>query len=109
MGKRPQEKSGGQRFMDAWGRALDALDHGYRRLLKAALGHQKTVIAIVLVAFFATMSLLPIMGFDFMPEMDEGSISISVELPSGTEVEKTQEKVDEVLSRVVDRPEIDMY
>ena len=109
MAKRPEEKSGGQRFMDAWGRALDALDHGYRRLLKAALGHQKTVIAIVLVAFFATMSLLPIMGFDFMPEMDEGSISISVELPSGTEVEKTQEKVDEVLSRVVDRPEIDMY
>ena len=98
-----------QRFLDAIGRWLDKLDNLYRRVLGWSLVHKKRVVALVLVIFVATLGLLPIMGFDFMPEMDEGAVSISVELPNGTELEKTTEVVDEILSRVGDREEIDMY
>lgn len=93
-------------FLHMWTRALDALDSGYRRVLHASLRHKKRVVVIVLAIFIASLSLLPVVGFNLIPNMDQGSASISIEMPKGTILSETSKVVDQVTGKLQDIPEI---
>ena len=84
---------------------LNKLDNFYGRTLKWSLKH-KTVITIFSFAiFFGTLFLGTQLGTEFMPQSDEGRISVAVELQSGTRVEKTVElarKIEKVLEKYPD-------
>ncbi|MBS4960950.1 MAG: efflux RND transporter permease subunit [Clostridiales bacterium] len=107
---KPKSSNPFSKFLDAWGKGLDKIDATYRGFLEWVLHRKKRTIVVVFVIFLASMGLLPIVGFDLMPEMDQGSLSISIEMPSGTVVEETTKIVDEVLSRTADIEETeDVY
>jgi HAE1 family hydrophobic/amphiphilic exporter-1 len=84
---------------------LNKLDNFYGRTLKWSLKH-KTVITIFSFAiFFGTLFLGTLLGTEFIPESDEGRITVAVELQSGTRVEKTVElarKIEKVLEKYPD-------
>ena len=66
-------------------KALDALSRGYGRLINWAVTHRKTVVFIALIMFIATIALtMPGMKTGFLPSMDQGRLSVSIELPVGT-------------------------
>jgi HAE1 family hydrophobic/amphiphilic exporter-1 len=71
-------------------RWLERMDDGYSRLIHRALLHRPTVIgvgtALVVVAFL----ILPTIGFELMPQADEGEVSVTAELPVGTRIELAQ-------------------
>lgn len=96
-------------FLEKWGNAIDSIEVKYRKLLKNALAHRKKTGTMVLVIFIATLMLLFTMDMEFIPEMDQGQVSISVSLPSGTYIEETEALTDEILSRIEDIPEIEGY
>ncbi len=52
--------------------------HGYERLLQAALRRPRTTYGLALAVLAASASLIPFMGTDFMPPLDEGAIAINV-------------------------------
>src|SRR5690606_8511751 len=54
----------------------DRLDRLYAPALRGVLGRPTPVIAGAVVLFFAAMSLVPRLGSEFIPELDEGSITI---------------------------------
>lgn len=87
---------------------LDKLDNFYGRTLKWSLKH-KTIITVVSFAiFFGTLFMGTLLGTEFMPQSDEGQISVAVELQSGTRVENTAElarKIEKVLEKY---PDIEM-
>lgn len=65
------------------GRLLDGLRHVYQRVLDAALQRTRVVILIALVLLGAGLTLIPFIGREFVPIMDEGSIVVNVvRLPS---------------------------
>jgi len=85
---------------------FDKLDNAYGRLLKWSLGHKRIITIASLLIFFGTLFIVGKIGTEFMPETDEGRLSISVELQSGTRVEKSTElarKIDKILNNI---PEI---
>ena len=96
------------KFLDTWEKGLEGLNKFYQKVLKWALKNKKKTIAIVLAVFIGTLAITPIMGFDFMPEMDEGSAGITIEMPKGTVLDKTISVVDTVLERISDIPEINL-
>ncbi len=66
-------------------KGLDALSRGYGRLINWAVTHRKTVVFIALIMFIATIALtMPGMKTGFLPSMDQGRLSVSIELPVGT-------------------------
>jgi len=68
---------------------LDRFDAWYGRVLNWSL-HHKTVITIVTsIIFLASLGLAGQLGTDFMPESDQGRLSIAIDLQAGTRVEKT--------------------
>lgn len=71
---------------------LDKLSAGYARLLDWALRHKRIVVliaALVLIGVFAIC--IPNLKSEFIPQSDNGRISVTVQLPVGTRQEITRD------------------
>ena len=97
------------KIMDKWGLALEKLDRGYRKLLHFSLRRKKKVFIVVVLVFVISLGLIPIVGLDLMPTMDQGAASITINMPSGTVIDETTKVVDEVMDRISDIPETEEY
>ncbi len=84
------------RILTKFNHGFDKLQNGYKKLLNKALSH-KLIVLIIVVIFLGLTGLSMIgMGAVFMPSSDQGMLSVSVEMPSGTVMEDVSEKVIEV-------------
>lgn len=91
--------------------SLDKLKDKYIGVLKWSLGHRKTVLLIVLVAFVASL-FLPALGFigaEQMPKTDSGEMNVNLEMPIGTPIAKTDAVLKEMENYVKTVPEIKYY
>jgi cobalt-zinc-cadmium resistance protein CzcA len=84
-------------------RLSEWLDRRYVPLLRRTMAHPKATLGTAVVVFAATMLLVPRLGTEFLPELDEGSILIqptrdpSVSLTHSVEI---ADRVEEVVARV---------
>ena len=76
-----------------WQRNLAA---GYGSSLQWSLGHKGIVIGFAALLFGAAMYLVPYLGVELQPEVDEGEVRVNVELEPGTRIEIT----DSVMQRL---------
>ncbi len=84
------------RILTKFNHGFDRLQNGYKKLLNSALSH-KLIVFIIVVIFVGLTGLSMIgMGAVFMPSSDQGMLSVSVEMPSGTVIEDVIEKTKEV-------------
>lgn len=70
---------------------LDNLDSFYEKSIRWALGHKKTVVFSSIGIFAASIFLVSQVGSEFIPETDQSSLNVTVELQTGIRVEKTVE------------------
>ncbi|WP_319415788.1 efflux RND transporter permease subunit [Marispirochaeta aestuarii] len=95
----------GQR-LENWFNGLEA---GYKRLLSLLLKSKtrsSLLIGGTLVAFVATMLLFTRVPFEFAPFMDQGQIDIKVELPEGSDLDRTARALEAAESRIAEFPEV---
>ena len=83
-------------------RMLNGMDTGYSRIIHKALVHRPTVIGVGVGAVVAAVLILPTIGFELMPQTDEGEVSVTAELPVGTRVERAQDVVVRLESMLPD-------
>ncbi|MDO4530795.1 MAG: efflux RND transporter permease subunit [Bacillota bacterium] len=95
-------------FLDHWDAAIDMLSRKYEGMLKWALAHRKKTVISVVVVFILSLFCIPLAGMDFMAAMDQGSASVTVTLPNGTDLDTTEETTLEVLYRLQNIEEVDM-
>ena len=67
------------------------MDERYRRLIHLALHHRPTVVGVGTAAVVVAILLLGTIGFELMPQADEGEVSVTAELPVGTRIERLEE------------------
>ncbi|MGQ1889849.1 efflux RND transporter permease subunit [Thermophagus sp. OGC60D27] len=72
-------------------RGLDQLDNFYERTLGWAVMHKMIVLVVSVVVFLASISLVSIVGTEFIPPADNARIEATVELPMNLRLEKTKE------------------
>lgn len=91
--------------------SIENLKSKYISVLNWALGHRKTVLLIVLVAFFSSLSLpaLKLIGAEQMPKTDSGEMNVNLEMPIGTPIGKTDEALKQIENYVKTIPEIKYY
>lgn len=90
------------------GGILAVLRKMYVRFLKWALDHPWVIIGVTILVFAGSLLiLLPRIGAEFIPEMDQGEIRISVKLPLGTVVAQTDKIVMQIEEKVLELPEIE--
>jgi hydrophobic/amphiphilic exporter-1 (mainly G- bacteria), HAE1 family len=78
-----------------WDDGYHSVEHGYRGALGWALARPRngwavigTIFVLSLVSLFVAASFV---GGEFIPSSDEGAISVELELPSGTPLQRTSE------------------
>ena len=79
------------RFMTASENGLGAIDELYRRTIHLALVHRPTVLIAAASLIALTAALLPTIPVELTPEVDEGEVRVSAELPIGTRFELTEQ------------------
>ena len=72
---------------------LDWLDRRYVSALEWAVGHRGWVIFIAVVAFAGGLAILPFLGSEFVPQADQSQYQVSFELPTGTSIDATNQKL----------------
>jgi hydrophobic/amphiphilic exporter-1 (mainly G- bacteria), HAE1 family len=85
-----------QKIVHRSGEVLDRIDSEYQQLIHWALGHRRAVAWGTGALLLGTLALSPLIGFELMPETDEGEVRVSLELPAGTRVENTNALATEV-------------
>ena len=79
---------------------LHGIEDGYSQLLRIILRHGKTAVIVGILAFFAwAMMTARNIGSEFMPQPDDGMITVKVKLPTGTsapENEKVLKGIEKV-------------
>ena len=79
------------RFMTASENALAWLDETYRSTIHVALVHRPTVLLGAAGLVVLTITLMPLVGAELTPEVDEAEVQINAQLPIGTRFERTDE------------------
>ena len=70
---------------------LNSMDERYSRLIHLALHHRPTVIGVGTAAVVFAILMLGTIGFELMPQADEGEVQVTAELPVGTRIERLEE------------------
>jgi len=84
------------------------LHHLYLPILKAALHNRNKTIALALLVMIAGFAIVPFLGTEFMPELDEGTFLVMpTMLPSVslTEATSAAKKMDKIIMEI---PEVEM-
>ncbi|HEV8540144.1 MAG TPA: efflux RND transporter permease subunit, partial [Nitrospiraceae bacterium] len=96
-----------RRMMDWSRRKYEEMDERYQQMLAWALTHKKRLIWSIIGFFVASLTLIPLIGTEFIPVSDESQFRINVRAPVGQRVEKTEQQVAEIerVIRETVRPE----
>ncbi len=83
----------------------------YISFLHWSLNHRKTVLAAVFLVFLASLSLpaTGIIGAEQMPKIDQGELTVNLEMPVGTPIGKTDTALEDMEKYLQTIPEIKYY
>ena len=85
---------------------LLAIERAYRKLLVWAVFHRKTVVMLAVAALVGGVSLVPMIGGEFYTNADESQFMVRFELPTGTAIEQTSQKLREMETYVFAQKEV---
>ncbi|MBS1135565.1 MAG: export rane family protein, partial [Burkholderiaceae bacterium] len=88
-------------------RLLDKVHAIYDRLLRWALAHRKSALAIATASFLAAIPIGGIVGTEMMPEADQSFTSVRLTMPVGSSLEYANERVKRVEEALREFKEID--
>src|SRR2546427_1704923 len=79
----------------------------YEPALAWAIGNKKKVLGTALVALAASLAVVPKLGTEFLPELNEGSIWINVNLPTSVSVTEAQRMSGRFRAVLASVPEVE--
>ena len=79
----------------------------YRPLLEAAVRLRAVVVLLALVCFALSLSLLPRLGTEFIPALEEGSILLGVTMAPSISLEKATETIMRLERIILEHPEVE--
>jgi len=95
------------RLTEGFHRGYRRLEALYRWVLNGSLKRRKLVMAIFVLSFVASFALVPFIGAEFLPDMDEGYLNVRADLPQGSALEETEHVAVQVHDLVEAIPEVD--
>lgn len=76
------------------------IENSYKNLLNYALNHRLQIVAGTLVLLIISVFLFRFVGKEYMPQTDEGEVSVTVEMEVGTRLSVMDQKLKEVTALI---------
>jgi hydrophobe/amphiphile efflux-1 (HAE1) family protein len=89
-------------------RLLDRVHELYDTLLRAALAHRKSTLAIAFASFVASIPIAGLVGTEMMPDADESFTSVRLTMPVGSSLEYADAQVQRVEAALREFKEIEV-
>lgn len=105
-GKDPRWEKWAEKLSHPWNKAMDALRNLYVWLLDRSLRRRGLVVLGAIVIFVISLILLRFQGMELLPKMDGGSTFVTVETPSGSSLDETEEVMREVEKIILEEAEV---
>ncbi|ABV85869.1 efflux RND transporter permease subunit [Shewanella pealeana] len=86
---------------------LKPIESVYRKLLSSTMAHPKVVGITAVVMFAMSMMLLPRLGTEFVPELEEGTINLRVTLAPTASLATSLDVAPKLEALLLDFPEVD--
>jgi HAE1 family hydrophobic/amphiphilic exporter-1 len=86
---------------------MEGLKKEYQRIFKLIFRFPKTTVIFVLVSFFSLSLIMPYIDNEFFPDADEDMITVSIEVPQGSTIERTQAITKIIEDRLEQIPEVE--
>lgn len=83
-------------------RMFDTLKVYYKSLIMLALDFKRSVILGIFALFFLSLFGFGLVPFNFFPDSDRNMITIDINLPLGTKIEKTENVVEKIEAFIAD-------
>lgn len=90
-----------------FGGLFDRIDRLYGKLLRWALRRRALVILLTVAAFAGSLFLVPMVGTEFIPSMDDDWLSVSIRLPEGSPLEDTLAFSERMERLILDMEEVE--
>jgi HAE1 family hydrophobic/amphiphilic exporter-1 len=87
-------------------RATESLAGTYQRILRWALFHKLSTLALALIIFVSSIFMVPLLGTEFVPKADFSETSLTFYTPVGSSLEATEAKAKQVDAIVRSFPEV---
>jgi cobalt-zinc-cadmium resistance protein CzcA len=87
---------------------MDALSSSYRRLMNIVLSMPKTFVFLMMVVLVLSLSLVRLLGTEFMPKLDEGNIWLTVTMPTAISREESKDSERQIRDILMGYPEVKM-
>ena len=81
------------------------LDPFYQRVLPKALAYKRRVIMAALAVFASSIAIVPFLGTEFVPELEEGTINVRVTLAPSTSMQTALELAPKLEKVILEFPE----
>lgn len=78
----------------------------YRPVLNWAILHPKSVLTIAIIALVASLSIVPLLGTEFLPELNEGTVWVNATLPSSISVSEASRVCTQIRGILRKFPEV---
>ncbi len=101
--EKKKNDAGYKLWSSTMGKALEWLDNTYQKFLIFVLKYKTYTLIITFLIFLGTMSLIPMLGTEFLPQPDQGTINGNIYLQTGLKLEKTQQFISKLEKIVNER------
>lgn len=82
------------------------LMHHYKEILTKSLARPKPIIIVVVILFLLSLILLPFLGTEFVPELEEGTLNIRATLSPSASLETAVDVANKLEQQVMTFPEV---
>lgn len=95
---------GESRPLRAFDAAMERLRRGYVRAARVAVRFRWATVAAAILALLACIPLTSGLGSEFLPQVDDGNVSVGINLPPGSSAAETNRVTGEVEAMVKEMP-----
>jgi len=85
---------------------LQPIERGYRKFLSRALANKKMVVGAAMGLFVSALVLLPFLGTEFVPELEEGTLNIRVNLAPSSSLDTALSVAQKLEHQLLSFPEV---
>lgn len=93
----------GRAYHNRW---LEWLTLQYEQVLAACIEQPRIIYGIVIFALLAVVGLGATVGRDFLPDLDEGSLWLQVQMPTGLSLSKASDMASDLRREILKFPEV---
>ncbi|MDL1980818.1 MAG: efflux RND transporter permease subunit [Deltaproteobacteria bacterium] len=104
---RPLSKRKTNRVFEWSERIFNKIEAAYARIIGWVLKHRRASLVLICLVFFGSLTLIPVVGTEFFPEVDSGEVEVVLEMAEGTRGEVTARTTEQMLSAVNAVPEME--